>query len=208
VDYFVAADDVKGEDAGGAHIGEAMFGSACFYKYFSIHWETLVKNLEGFGEDREKLAAHTVGAFIRGAALTVPSGKKNAHAHNNRPDGVLVEIRDSAPISYANAFAKPAVEGERDLISQSIAQLGQYVHDLDIGYGKPKERLWFSPNLQYRLTAQIRDANGKKKQEEIDLAEYNFNSLESLVPAVIKALPGKLDWADVQRVVINSEVGA
>lgn len=208
VDYYVAADDVKGEDAGGAHIGEAMIASACFYKYFSINWETLVGNLRGFGENHEKLAAHTVGAFIRGLALTVPSGKKNSHAHNNRPDGMLVEIRDCAPISYANAFAKPAVESERDLIAQSIAQLGQYVHDLDVGYGKPKERLWFSPNLQYHLIAQTRDKDGKKEQQEIDLVErgFNFNSLESLVPAVIKALPGKLDWADVQKVVINSEV--
>jgi len=203
VDYYVAADDEPGDDAGAGYVDEAMFASACFYKYFSIHWETLVANLK----DNKELAAHTVGAFIRGAAMVNPTGKQNSFAAHNPPDGMLIEIRDT-PLSYANAFAKPAAQGERDIISQSIAQLGQYVHDLDVGYGKPQERLWFSPNLQYGLMAQIRDEDGKKKQQEIDLGEHKFNSLETLVPAVIKALPGKLDWADVQRVVINSEVAA
>ena len=71
VDYYVAADDIPGDDAGAGYVDEAMFASACFYKYFSIHWETLVANLKGYGKDHEKLAAHTVGAFIRGAALAV-----------------------------------------------------------------------------------------------------------------------------------------
>lgn len=207
VDYFVAADDIPGEDAGAAYVDEAMFASACFYKFFSIHWETLVKNLKNFGDDHKKLAAHTVAAFIRAAAIANPTGKQNSFAAHNPPEGMLIEIRNS-PVSYANAFAKPAAQGERDIISQSIAQLGQYVHDLDIGYSKPQERFWFSPNLQYHLMAQTRDENGKKRQQEIDLAEHNFNSLESLIPAVVKAIPGKLDWGEVQTVVVNSEVAA
>ena len=65
---------------------------------------------------------------------------------------MLIEIKDkNNHVSYANAFAKPAAQGERDIISQSIAQLAQYVHDLDTGYGKPQERFWFSPNLRYPL---------------------------------------------------------
>ncbi|MCX6036544.1 MAG: type I-E CRISPR-associated protein Cas7/Cse4/CasC [Chloroflexi bacterium] len=148
VDYYVAADDIPGEDAGAGYVDEAMFASACFYKYFSINWDTLVKNLN----NNEKLAAHTVGAFIRGAAFANPTGKQNSFAAHNPPDGILVEIRKNSPISYANAFARPASQGERDLISQSIAQLGQYVHDLDTGYGKPKKRFWFSPNLSYPLS--------------------------------------------------------
>lgn len=206
VDYFVAADDVPGEDAGGAHIGEAMFASACFYKYFSVHWETLVKNLDGFQGNKEHLAAHTVGAFIRGAAMTNPSGKQNSFAAQNPPDGLLIEIRDT-PVSYANAFAKPAAQGERDMISQSMAQLGQYVHDLDTGYGKPKERFWFSPNLRYSLVAQVADEeNGKKKLRDFPLTqeENSFRSLDELIAALIRAIGH--DWNDVQKVVVNSEV--
>ncbi len=139
VDYYVAADDIPGEDAGAAYVNEAMFASACFYKYFSIDWGTLLENLAGFQGNREHLAAHTVGAFIRAAALTNPTGKQNSFAAHNPPDGMLIEFKDT-PTSYANAFAAPVShDGGRDLISQSVAQLGQYVHDLDVGYGKPRQ---------------------------------------------------------------------
>ena len=198
VDYYVAADDIPGEDAGAGYVNEAMFASACFYKYFSINWQTLVENLKGYGEDREKLAAHTLGAFIRAAALANPTGKQNSFAAHNPPDGMLVEIKD-APISYANAFAKPAAQGERDIISQSIAQLGQYVHDLDTGYGPPQQRFWFSPNLRYRLT--VTESN-----RETDLARNNFKSLDALVRAVVAAIGH--DWDAVQRVTANPEVTA
>ena len=92
VDYYVAADDIPGEDAGAGFVDEAMFASACFYKYFSIDWETLVKNLKG----NKELAAHTVGAFIRAAALVNPTGKQNSFAAHNPPDGMLVEMQEPA----------------------------------------------------------------------------------------------------------------
>lgn len=197
VDYFVAADDIAGDDAGAGLVGEAMFASACFYKYFSIHWETLVANLAGFQGNRDHLAAHTLGAFIRGAATVNPTGKQNSFAAHNPPDGLLVQIRrKGTPISYANAFAKPAAHGERDIVSQSIAQLAQYAHDLDTGFGKPDERFWFSPNLHYPLTA----IEGNK---EIPITRSNLKSLDDLIPAVISAIGH--DWKEVQKVTVNGE---
>lgn len=193
VDYYVAADDVRGEDPGAGFVDEAMFGSACFYKYFSINFETLVENLKS----NKELAAHTVGAFIRGVALVNPTGKQNSFAAHNPPDGMLVEIRNS-PLSYANAFARPATaQGERDIISQSVAQLGQYVHDLDTGYGKPTRRFWFSPNLRYPLTI-VED------KKEIPLAGNNITSLDELIRAVVKETGH--DWEEVRKVVVSAEV--
>lgn len=193
VDYYVAADDIPGEDAGAGYVDEAMFASACFYKYFSIHWETLVGNLK----DNKEFAAHTVGAFLRGAARVNPTGKQNSFAAHNPPDGMLVEIKN-APISYANAFASPiSSKGERDMISQSIAQLGQYIHDLDTGYGKPQKRFWFSPNLRYPLSVVEND-------QEIKLTDDNIKSLDELIPAVIAAIG--YDWETVQKVIVNQEV--
>jgi CRISPR system Cascade subunit CasC len=200
VDYFVAADDVPGEDAGAGLVGEAMFGSACFYKYFSIDFETLKKNLNG----NDKLAAHTVGAFIRGAALSNPTGKQNSFAAHNPPDGVLVEVRNT-PLSYANAFAKPATNDQRDIISQSIAQLGQYIYDLDTGYGKPTKRFWFSPNLRCPLTATVKASEaGKEREREVPLADENLNSLDELIRAAVKGIG--YNWEEVQKVVVNAEV--
>jgi len=198
VDYYVAVDDIPGEDAGAGYVDEAMFASACFYKYFAIHWETLVGNLKGYGKDHEKLAAHTVGAFIRGAAMVNPTGKQNSFAAHNPPDGMLIEIRNT-PINYANAFARPVTQGERDIISQSVAQLAQYIHDMDAGYGEPEKekRFWFSPNLRYPLSV-------VKDKENNPLTENNIKSLDKLVHAVVKALGH--DWGEVQKVVVNPEV--
>ena len=168
-----------------------MFGSACFYKYFSINLETLIENLKG----NKELAVHTVGAFIRGAALVNPTGKQNSFAAHNPPDGILVEIRNT-PISYANAFAKPVIQDQRDIVSQSIAQLGTYARDIDAGYGKPTKRFWFSPNLRYPLTV-------AENNNQNDLAE-NFKSLKELIEAVIKGIG--FNWEEVQKAVVNSEV--
>lgn len=191
VDYYVAADDIPGTDAGAGYVDEAMFASACYYKYFSINWEKLVDNLNG----NKELAAHTVGAFIRGAALANPAGKQNSFAAHNPPDGILVEIKDNhSPISYANAFARPASpKGERDIVAQSIAQLGQYIHDLDTGYGKPQKRYWFSPNLRYSLSV-------IENKQETPLATTNLKSLDELVTAAIKGIGH--DWSKVQASVV------
>ncbi len=195
VDYYIAADDIPGDDAGAGFVDEAMFASACFYKYFSINWETLVENLKGNG----KLAAHTVGAFIRGAALVNPSGKQNSFAAHNPPDGILVEIKESAPFSYANAFASPvAASRDRDIIAQSVAQLGWYVHDLDSGYGRPRKRFWFSPNLRHKLIAK------EDKKQEISLADENIKSLDTLILAVVSEVG--FDWNEVKNEVVNSGV--
>ena len=195
VDYYVAADDIPGEDAGAGYLDEAMYSSACFYKYFSIHWETLVNNLEGFQGAYEHLAAHTVGAFIRGSALFNPTGKQNSYAAHNPPDCMLIEIKDT-PISYANAFASPVALGGRDMISQSITQLGQYIHDLDVGFGKPQDRFWFSPNLRHSLSV-------VENERETPLEANNVKSLDELVPEVIKAIG--FDWEEVKKVVIHTE---
>ncbi len=195
VDYYVAADDIPGDDPGAGYVDEAMFASACFYKYFSINWETLLNNLTAFPGNVPALAAHTVGSFILASAVTTPSGKQNSFAAHNPPDGMLIEIKDS-PLSYANAFARPVTHGERDIISQSIAQLGQYIHDIDIGYGPPKRRFWFSPNHRYPL-------NYIEGQKELPVTDTHIGSIHKLVEAVVAAMG--YAWHEVQQVVINTE---
>ncbi|HUW60887.1 MAG TPA: type I-E CRISPR-associated protein Cas7/Cse4/CasC [Candidatus Bathyarchaeia archaeon] len=193
VDYYVAADDIPGEDAGAGYVDESMFASACFYKYFSINWDKLVENLNG----QKELAAHTVGAFIRGAALANPSGKQNSFAAHNPPDGLLIQFADT-PTSYANAFAAPVSgKGNPDVISQSVAQLAHYVRDLDTGYGKPQKRFWFSPNLRYPLCV-------IEAKKTIPVAEVNLKSLDQLIPAVIGGLG--FDWNSVQKKVTSQQV--
>lgn len=146
------------------------------------------------------VAAHTVGAFIRSAACANPTGKQNSFAAHNPPDGILVEIKNT-PISYANAFASPVSADVRDLVSQSVAQLGQYVHDIDEGYRKPENRFWFSPNLRHRLTVIEHDSLNHK---ETDLTQNNFRSLDKLINNVVGAIG--YDWESVRQVRVNPEL--
>lgn len=179
VDYYVAADDIPGDDPGAAFVNEALFASACFYKYFSIDPDQLRRNL-GTEEAREA-ATRTIGAFIRAAALTTPSGKQNSFAAHNPPDGILLEFR-ATPISYANAFAKPVDTSLRDITAQSIAQLAHYVRDLDVGLGSQGvDRLWYSPNLRYPLTV-------IENEVETELTASNYRSLDDLVGDVVGRL--------------------
>jgi CRISPR system Cascade subunit CasC len=149
VDYFTAADDVPGQDAGAGHVNEAMFNSACFYKHFAIDWEQLLRNLGGDID----LARKTVKCFLEAAAKANPSGKQHSFAAFNFPDAILAEVKqNNTPVSYANAFADPVNEkSERGLIGESVAKLASYANDLISGYGIEAQRFYFSPNNRIKL---------------------------------------------------------
>ncbi|MCK6483780.1 MAG: type I-E CRISPR-associated protein Cas7/Cse4/CasC [Phycisphaerae bacterium] len=122
VDYWTAVDDLGKSGGGSGHLGEGMYNSACFYKYFCLDWDQLVSNLAGpepkrpdnkkddseevkkWQADLDKwtkkvkqpaarLAACALGHFIRAAAMTTPSGKQNSFASHTEPCGILVEIK-------------------------------------------------------------------------------------------------------------------
>ncbi|MDD2215914.1 MAG: type I-E CRISPR-associated protein Cas7/Cse4/CasC [Eubacteriales bacterium] len=191
IDYFVAVDDVKGEDAGAGYIDEAMYASACFYKYFSIDCRQLLHNLAG----NEALSAKTIGAFILSAARTNPSGKQNSYAAHNYPEGILVEIKQR-PFNYSNAFIKPVeyVKGT-DIVSASIGQLSEYLRDISIGYySKDSDRsmFWFSPNKRHPLEA---------LEEGKDYTHHGV--LEEFVYAILKK--NGHNWDDVKNIKAHGE---
>jgi CRISPR system Cascade subunit CasC len=153
-DYFTAVDDLKSsinyaDEKGASMIGDVEFNSSCFYKYFSLDTENFLKNI--FGEKRDvkatELLKKTVGAFMKAAIFSNPSGKQNTFAAHQLPSAILVEIRDkNIPINYANAFLKPArLTDKYDLVESSIAQLIPHITQLTKKFALPlKSRLWFS----------------------------------------------------------------
>lgn len=139
-DYFTAVDDLaeESDERGAGMIGDVEFNSATYYKYFSLHWEDLVKNLGGDVET----AGKTVEALLWAAALVTPTGKQNTFAAHNPPDAIYVEVKDvNIPISYANAFVKPVRPREhQDVVELSIQALVDYVGQVHRVYylGQPR----------------------------------------------------------------------
>jgi CRISPR system Cascade subunit CasC len=142
-DYYTAVDDLQPQDEPGAGmIGDVEFNSSTYYKYFNVHWEQLVENLGGDGE----VAARAVVALIEAAALAQPSGKQNSFAAHNLPDFVLVELSQrNVPVSYANAFLRPAYQSEQQtLLLSSVTKLDEYSQQLRRAYGLNGQRAYMS----------------------------------------------------------------
>lgn len=174
-DYYTAVDDLAGahDDPGADMIGQVDFNSACFYKYFSLDWDGFLRNLGGdAGTARQALAA-----FLETVVLTSPSGKQNSFAAHNPPDGVLVEVKEKrVPVSYANAFVRPARNGytgtgEVDLVEDSINKLDDYARRLWEAYPLPARRFWLSPR-----GCSFSDAD-------------TVPNLDALITAVLQAIP-------------------
>jgi CRISPR system Cascade subunit CasC len=167
-DYFTAVDDLQGtrgepDESGADMIGDVEFNSACYYKYFSLDIDALVKNLAGpaprggsseyatVRAEARRVALAVAGAFMKAAVFTTPSGKQNTFAAHQLPDGILVEVRkQKMPVSYANAFVDPAVPGtKRDLVAVSLERFAEYVERVTQKYSlSAVARLWFTTRDQ------------------------------------------------------------
>jgi CRISPR system Cascade subunit CasC len=124
-DYYTALDDLTLDVPGADMIGDVEFNSSTYYKYLNIHWEGLLQNLGG---DHE-VARRAVLALLFSAATAQPSGKQNTFAAQNLPDFILVEVSPkNIPVSYANAFLKPARSSpNQSLMEVSVDMLSDYL---------------------------------------------------------------------------------
>jgi CRISPR system Cascade subunit CasC len=134
MDFYTAVDDLLAqgeiltaegeEEVGAGMMGFTSFNSACFYRYARIHWQQLVKNLDGDAA----LAKRTVEGFLRAAIDAIPSGKQNSFAAQNPTSLALAVVReDGKSWNLANAFEKPVRPGrETGLIEPSIQALDTF----------------------------------------------------------------------------------
>ena len=157
-DYFTAVDDLQKESldddsTGAGMIGDIEFNSSCYYKYFSLDLDNLVNNLTGTksgleleagvpdGEEARMLAVKAAVALLQAAVFATPSGKQNSFAAHQLPDTIVVEIRKpKIPVSYANAFAKPAKATPAcDIITDSRIKLKQHIEQITKAYNLSSE---------------------------------------------------------------------
>ncbi len=147
-DYFVAVDDLDKKGAG--MVGEAIFTSSCYYKYFSFDTDGFLNNL-GFYDLKDKIGLEILkkilSGFIKASVFITPSGKQNSYAANQLPDAILINVRSTKiPISYANAFLKPIKYTRNDdLVEASIKALVTEVKKIDEKFNiETSKRLWFN----------------------------------------------------------------
>ncbi|MFZ5450929.1 MAG: type I-E CRISPR-associated protein Cas7/Cse4/CasC [Thermodesulfobacteriota bacterium] len=234
VDYFTAVDDLGKTGGGAGHVGEIQYNSACFYKYFSLDWDQFIFNLAGkepkekgtdvhkewvqkFKPKAEKLAAATLGHFIRAAAMDTPSGKQNSFASHCEPCGILVEIKKNTktPTNFANAFAEPVerigkpddnAADEKSIEGRSVACLADHVQAIRHAYGINSTLLWYSPKLwRYPFRYWERSQENGKKLTAHPVTELRFEILggeegkpTGLVEALVKEMG--FDWAQIQDI--------
>ncbi|MHA1253497.1 MAG: type I-E CRISPR-associated protein Cas7/Cse4/CasC [Candidatus Helarchaeota archaeon] len=153
-DFFTAVDDfaVAGslQEQGAGMVGDIEFNSACYYKYFSLDATSFLENMTGknkeFSEDEITLLTDVIKAFLKAAVYVTPTGKQNTFAAHQLPDLILVEVKPKKiPISYANAFLKPArPTANQDIIDVSISKLCDYISTISKKFNVPVlNRLWF-----------------------------------------------------------------
>lgn len=140
-DFFTAVDDLTGE-AGAGFLGDTEFNSSTYYKYFNIQWKELVDNL---GEDQE-MARKAVSVLLEAATFAQPSGKQNSFAAHNLPDFILIEVTPkNIPVSYANAFIRPANALEHQSLTQNaIMKLDKYAGKLRAAYTLDGKRAYMT----------------------------------------------------------------
>lgn len=176
-DFYTAVDDVtrQSDETGAGMLGTQGFNSACFYRYALVDYSQLVQNMGG-----DATTAHqALEAFLRAFTLSVPAAKQNSHAAQNLPSFGLFVVRDEgAPISLANAFARP-VRSE-DLIGASISALGKYQGRMAEVYGL------YSGATQ----AVFHDREGNKELSET-LAGADTHTFEKAVAVVMKKVRGE-----------------
>jgi CRISPR system Cascade subunit CasC len=176
MDFFTAVDDLKQreEDVGAGMLGTVEFNSSCFYRYANVHFEQLVKNLQGDTD----LARQTVKAFLRASVESIPTGKQNSMAAHNPPSLVFAVVRERGLWSLANAFEKP-VRPDRDgsLVQNSVQALDTFWGRLTRMYG----------------TDGLRAARVCVDDESMPLkalAGHRVNDVPGVIEAVLQALPG------------------
>jgi CRISPR system Cascade subunit CasC len=169
-DYYTAVDDLVSnegeEDSGAGMIGDTEFNSNCYYMYYNLDLDQLIKNLNGL-ENAEEMAKQSAKAFLRAFAYTSPSGKQNSFAAHQPPSVIFVEFKeDKIPVSYANAFLTPAKpSGGKDLVCDSIEKLVLQINNVQDCFNdiEVKKRIWFNTVKEIDPPKDIEIVNDMKK---------------------------------------------
>ena len=175
-DYFTTVDDLSSDEQSGAGmLGLVAYNSATYYRCVRIHWDQLVKNLNG----DVATATLTVDSFMKAFALVVPTGMQNRFLNQHMPDFLLAVARPyNDGQSLMNAFEKPINAPRQGGYAQpSINALVKY---------------WDETERAFRLYApqaiSVLDPHGYLNTSE-ELQQATVNNLMDWVYTITSVLP-------------------
>jgi len=146
-DFFTAVDDLS-DEPGAGHLGETEFASSVMYMFCSCDLGQLEENLGARTKtgrtpdgDARALARKALPALVRAMAESTPRGKRTGTAPHTPAEYVEVVVRRGAPLSLANAFAKPVDgrEANGDVMAASIMRLEKHRDRIETAYGRDKD---------------------------------------------------------------------
>ena len=149
-DFYTAVDDAKGrdEDSGAGMMGTIEFASATLYRYAAVGLELLAENLGDV-----PLTGEAAAAFVKGFALSLPSGKKNSFAADTLPSAIVITLRDTRPLSLVGAFERPVRATNDGFVAASVDRMAQHAAQVQESFGLEPVRQWVvgSADLQEAL---------------------------------------------------------
>lgn len=167
-DYFTALDDCAPEDnAGAAMIETTEFTSSTLYRYADIDVFHLCENLNS-----ARTACKGIEAFLQAFVFSMPTGKQNSFANRTLPAAIVVELRETQPVSLVNAFEKPVMSTmEKSQTERACEELISQELTINEAFGiTPKKTL---------VVVASSDANVLKEFPNAELV--NFDDLVSKV---------------------------
>lgn len=131
-DYFTAMDDLSPEDESGAGMIDTVeFTSSTLYRYATVDVFHLYENL-----GTVKAARRAVETFARAFVQSMPTGKMNSFANRTLPSAVLVQLRETQPVSLVNAFEVPVTaKGDKSQAAVACERLVEQEHNMEAAFG-------------------------------------------------------------------------
>jgi CRISPR system Cascade subunit CasC len=136
-DYYTALDDCSPDDnAGATMIGTIEFTSATMYRYANIDVMHLCENLGS-----AQVTCRGIEAFLKSFVMSMPTGKQNSFANRTLPAAVVLQLRNSQPVSLVNAFEKPVEpRGDKSQVEIGCERLAKQEHAIDDAFGTTPEK--------------------------------------------------------------------
>lgn len=131
-DYYTAMDDRSPEDTAGAGmIGTVEYLSATLYRYATVDVYHLCENLGSVQATKK-----AIEAFLRAFVTSMPTGKQNTFANRTLPAAVVVQIRNTQPVSLVGAFEKPVYATEDHSVTElACKRLADQTNAIDEAFG-------------------------------------------------------------------------